>query len=247
MIKKKYILTFIIVMTIPSMVIGFDFSIGFKAGLAVSSYGGSDYEQILDDIEALYEAIYGDDFDFQSEPKAGLSLGIYATIGLHPNIAIQPEILFTSAGGAYGWDETINYYGGTTYETIKLFEFPVLIVGRIRLSNFFGFNLFAGPNLGIRVGKVKWETVVEGEKVADGEMDEEYANSIFGLVFGAGITIYTYRNVSCSIDARYSLGLTPVVNEDEFGVDDWKQNNIQFMLSFGTMLKGKKALRSRVR
>lgn len=247
MIKKKYVLAFIIVMTIPSMVIGFDFSIGFKAGLAFSSYAGSDYEQILDDIEALYEAIYGDDFHFKSKFTVGFSGGVYATIGLHPNIAIQPEILFTSAGGAYGHGETINYYGWTTYETIKFFEFPVLIVGRIRLNELLGFNLFAGPNFGIRVGKVKWEDIVEGEKVADGEMDEEYANSIFGLIFGAGITIYTYRNVSFSIDARYSLGLTPVVNEDEFGIDDWKQNNLQFMLSFGIMLKGKKVLQSRVR
>jgi hypothetical protein len=235
-IIKKSIFVFIFVMTIPSMTMGFDFTIGVKLGVSFNSYAGSDYEEILDAMEEYFKATYGDDFDFQTKNQFGFSGGIYATIGLHPNLAIQPEILYTMAGGAYGWDRTTNYYGGTTHERIKFFEFPVLVIGRVPISKTFGINLLSGPNLGIRVRKVDWENVQGGETVAEGEMDEEYARFVLGVLFGGGFTIYTKGKATVSVETRYSLGLTPVVNEDEFGVDDWKQNNFQILFGFGYAL-----------
>ena len=178
--------------------------------------------------------------------KIGFSGGAFITIGLLDFFALQPEIIITMAGGAYGYDETTYFYSLTRYDNLNIIEIPILGVGRFNAGNT-DINLFAGPNLCFRLGEVGIEVISGGQTTTTEWVENQFAHAFFSLIFGAGFTFYLHGGIFVSIDGRYNMGLTTVMNEDETGLDSWKQNNIQLMLGLGTILKGKKALRSRIR
>ena len=94
------------------------------------------------------------------------------------------------------------------------------------------FFVEAGPYLGMGIGKAKAETCVDGgdcetEETEYGSDEEQIKNPDFGAQFGAGVNI----NKNISVDVRYVLGLSNLVN-DGTADDSWKNNAINIGVGY---------------
>lgn len=111
-------------------------------------------------------------------------------------------------------------------------QVPILVkygFGDMEKLNFF---VEAGPYLGMGIGKAKAETCVDGgdcetEETEYGSDEEQIKNPDFGAQFGAGVNI----NKNISVDVRYVLGLSNLVNN---ATDDesWKNNAINIGVGY---------------
>ncbi|HET7896816.1 MAG TPA: porin family protein [Flavisolibacter sp.] len=165
-------------------------TIGLKGGLNLSSWtnnsNGAGYQNRL-----------------------GFNAGLYAHIPAAVNLAIQPEVVYSSQGTKYTvsnveHDLKLNYV-----------NIPVMLqamVGR-------GFYAEAGPQIGFLTGTA--------DKVGDTETGyfatSDFKKTDVAVGFGLG-----YRGTSgFGIGARYNLGLTNINN---FGTNKIKNNVLQIDL-----------------
>lgn len=130
--------------------------------------------------------------------------GLFANIPVTPQIAIQPEAVYSSQGAKYNvGDENLDL-------TLNYVNIPVMVqamVGR-------GFYAQAGPQLGILTGVA--------DKINDVEMGfvskEDFKSTDVSLGVGLG-----YKGISgFGIDARYNLGLTNINNSGSANI----KNNV---------------------
>jgi hypothetical protein len=225
---------------------GRDIAVGFKVGLASPFYSGDDYQSWLTYWEQAYLISYGLDFDFHTKWKKGLTAGAFLTIGFSDGFALQPELLFTNAGGAYGYDETDTYYALVMNDQLNILELPLLAVGRIQRKRR-DLVFFAGPAPCLRTGTVGIRISAGGATASGEYAEDQFARLFLNLVCGGGAVFYLHGGLFCSLEGRFSLGLTPVMNSDATGLESWKQNNIQILAGFGRLISGRKSLRSQVR
>jgi len=224
----------------------YDIALGLKAGLTSPYFTGDDYQDWLTFQEQDFTATYGFDFDFHSKWKTGLTAGAFFTLGLTRGFALQPELLLTAAGGAYGYDETDYYYALKMTDQLRILELPLLAVGRLQ-RNRTELKIFAGPAPCLRIGEVGIR-IEENGYVASGEYaEDQFARLFLSMVCGAGLTFFLHGGYFVSLDTRFSVGLTPVINSDRTGLESWKQNSFQVLAGFGRLLTGQKSLRSRLR
>lgn len=149
----------------------------------------------------------------------GFNIGAAATYQINKWLDVQGELLYTMRG--FDWDDLqVTDDGGNIFEEgVKVrqhyLEIPVLL-------KFFpctGFNLQAGPQLGIPLKYDGGLAVADGDKVP---VD-------FGLVFGLG-----YESaMGIFVDARYTLGLTSTVKD----MPDWQNRTIGLTVGYRFCLK----------
>ncbi|MDR6240859.1 hypothetical protein HNQ88_003935 [Aureibacter tunicatorum] len=169
-----------------------DVSFGVKAGANFSNAK----------TEADSESATGD-------VKAGLVLGVFSRMMLTDAFAIQPEILYSQEGYKDGKNAKMN---------LSYVNIPVM--AKVFLAE--GFNLQAGPQLGILAGKKA--------KIGDERVDIDDMKSInFSLNFGAG---YDFEQ-GLSIEARYCLGLTNVDDSELAEFLDMTTKTRSFQLTLG--------------
>jgi hypothetical protein len=243
---RKAICAVILLVVLCGPAAGLDLAVGIKAGLSSPFYSGADYRNWLTYLEQDFLLNEGLDFDFHTKWKKGLSTGAFLTIGLSDGFALQPELLYTNAGGAYGYDETDTYYALVMNDQLRILELPLLMVVRLQRKRK-DFAAFAGPAPCLRTGPVGLR-ISEGGATASGEyVEDQFARLFLNLVCGGSLTFYLHGGFLCSLDTRFSMGLTPVMNSGENGLELWKQNNIQILAGFGRLITGRKNLRSQVR
>lgn len=149
----------------------------------------------------------------------GFHAGVAVTYQINKWFDVQGELLYTMRG--LDWDDlqVTDDAGNIAEDGVKVrqhyLEIPVLL-------KFFpctGFNLQAGPQLGI---PLKYDG---GMAVADGDK----APVDFGLVFGLG-----YESaIGVFVDARYTLGLTSTVKD----MPDWQNRTIGLTVGYRFCLK----------
>lgn len=149
----------------------------------------------------------------------GFHAGVAVTYQINKWLDVQGELLYTMRG--LDWDDlyVADDAGNVAEEGVKVrqhyLEIPVLL-------KFFpctGFNLQAGPQLGIPLKYDGGLAVADGDKVP---VD-------FGLIFGLG-----YESaMGIFVDARYTLGLTSTVKD----MPDWQNRTIGLTVGYRFCLK----------
>ena len=149
----------------------------------------------------------------------GFHAGVAATCQINKWLDVQGELLYTMRG--LDWDDlyVADDAGNISENGVKVrqhyLEIPVLL-------KFFpctGFNLQAGPQLGIPLKYDGGLAVADGDKVP---VD-------FGLIFGLG-----YESaMGIFVDARYTLGLTSTVKD----MPGWQNRTIGLTVGYRFYLK----------
>nr|WP_294789115.1 porin family protein [uncultured Flavobacterium sp.] len=157
--------------------------------------------------------VVGGDVD-NTKSLVGFHVGGLAEIHVVEKFYIQPEILFsaqgTKADGGLGGDATFK---------LNYLNIPVVAKYYIVDKK---FNVEAGPQLGVLLS-----AKVEGEDIKD------YTRSVdFGFNVGAA---YSFTD-NLSIGLRYTIGLSPLSDEDIDNTDDYydsaKNSNLQLSLAY---------------
>lgn len=126
------------------------------------------------------------------DSKSGFHLGGLAHIHVAPKFAVQPEIVFSTQGGARSNSE------------LKLNYINVPVLAQYMVAD--GFRLQTGPQFGFLVSAE--------QKVGNVTFDIDDVYDAFDLswAFGAG---YLFSN-GLGVDARYNLGLTNISDDSDF-------------------------------
>jgi len=160
---------------------------GILAGAVFAKVGGADTK------------------DFDVKNRVGLAAGGFVTLGVSPNFAIEPEVLFAMKGAK----ETQSGITGSV--RISYIEIPVLAKIRIpaKSGGLVSPHFYAGPYLGIKSGcSVKF---TDGTTTVSGSCKSQDVNlkgSDFGATFGVGVDVNR-----AIIDVRYDLGLSKISDE----------------------------------
>jgi len=155
-------------------------SIGAKGGLNVSNLSG------LNDLQGV-----------EANSLVGFHLGGFVTFNLGRNIAIQPELLF-STQGAKVEDVDDNL-------TLNYLNIPVMV----KLLTNSGFYVEAGPQFGFKTNKISNDY---------DDLEEEFENSDVSACLGLG---FQPTKSAFGIGARYNLGLTTLAE-----LQDMNDNNV---------------------
>ncbi len=239
---KRWICLAAFLLSVPSLLPGFDFSASLKLGLAYPFYSGRDYEGWLASLESAFVTNYGYFVDYATRLNGkglGLNAGLSVTLGLAEWFALQPEIFLSRFGGSYGFDDPTNF--GEVIDVDRLRCFETMLLAALRLGRGKSrLNLFAGPAVALRWGEVRIKEYQEGQLIWEGiYVDTQFARMFLNLIAGAGVTWYLSNGMLLSLEARYARNLTGLMNETTTGITDWNQNAVQLMLGIGRILAGK--------
>ncbi|MET0945253.1 MAG: porin family protein [Flavobacterium sp.] len=180
---------------------------GVKGGLNLSNFSG--------DTEGI---------DFKS--RVGFNVGGFVEIKLSDQLAIQPELLYSTQGAKvdnFGVELEGNFYTADVQFNLSYINIPVMFKYYIVEK----FNIEAGPQIGF-LTSAKTKTTVQGFSGSDEQDVKDSFESIdFGLNLGAGYDFTEHF----SANARYNLGLANIAKTEPG--DDSKLHNGVFSLSVG--------------
>ena len=167
-------------------------SFGFKGGLNFSNL----YTDNVDDNNVL----------------TGFNAGLYAKFPISNNIAIQPEISYTTKGAELVYNNA--FVQGTAKFNVNYIEVPVLLVMNITDN----FNVHVGPYAAYMVsGKTTNDSKLISTRT---ELDTNDFNKFdAGLAGGLGIDLDVVN-----FGVRYNYGLTKIEKDDSFISSDAKNS-----------------------
>ena len=196
------------------------FALSAQAQVTLGLRGGANLSSITHNSE------YSENPKF----KFGATGGVYATIAVNKNFAIQPELLYTSQG--YKRKESYNI--GLTLKdnfSLKTDYLSLPILAKYKLDNGVVFEL--GPQVSYLLGgQVNQIIDIKNDKgIVETLSQRIYLNDVdtthdfdFAGVVGVGYQI----KGGYSINARYTYGFTSFVKNE-----DLKVRNQYFSLSVG--------------
>jgi hypothetical protein len=167
-------------------------SYGFKGGLNFSNL----YTDTVDDNNVL----------------TGFNAGLYAKFPITNNIAIQPEISYTTKGAELVYDNIIAT--GTAKFNVNYIEVPVLLVMNVTDN----FNVHVGPYAAYMVsGKTTNDSNFGSSQR---ELDTDDFNKVdAGVSGGLGIDLDVVN-----FGVRYNYGLTKIGKDNSFISSDAKNS-----------------------
>lgn len=141
--------------------------------------------------------------------KAGFHAGIFKKLGITESFSIQPELLYSTKGFKYNYDNSAIADGETKFN-LNYIDLPVKLV--FNLSRDFEFQLgpyfsyLAGANVDTDAEVLEFFNIDTTE-----ELERENFNAFeVGLTGGLGFTIDPLV-----LGFNYNLGLTQVAKDDE--------------------------------
>ncbi len=178
---------------------------GVKGGFNMSNL----YNNNADDENILY----------------GFNAGVYATLPISDNIAIQPEILYTTKGAELEYNNA--FASGTGKFRLNYIEVPLLV--RVNISKM--FNIQAG---GYASYLVDSKVSGDGDFNFDQDINPDDLNKFdAGLSAGVGVDFNPI-----SVGLRYNYGLTTIGKErtlpggTTYTFPDAKNSNLTLYLSY---------------
>lgn len=163
-------------------------ALGAKGGVAITSFRGSNVENI----------------DSRTSWLGGAFLNVQVT----PAFNVQPEILFSQKGANYTTAGTRNKL------VINYFEVPVLAKFRLPIGDSFFPHVFAGPNFSFRTN-LDYTATDTTSGIVLTTNDTDIRKSDFGALVGAGFDIQSRSSaVFFTIDGRYGFGFNDLDTSD---------------------------------
>jgi len=175
------------------------FELGAKAGVNISNFTGGDFSTV------------------EKESLIGYHVGGFISFFMGNNVAIQPEVLLSTAGAKIGV--------GNQTEDYKLTYLNVPVMLKYRFVQ--GFYLEAGPQIGFKVG----------DNLPDQTTDDFAKSMDLSIAGGLG---YHFK-MGLGIGARYTAGISKVGDFDasQGANPDFKNGVIQISL-FYTLFNNRK-------
>ena len=173
----------------------------------------------------------GDDTDDPSYAM-GMAGGLFMGYNMSEMFTLMPEVLFMQKGSKETHpDDDIEMTWKFYYVDINvLAKVTVPTEGNIKP------HFLAGPYVGIKAShgwSVDVEVTPEDEAEVDAMLDEYLKGTDFGLLFGAGIDYVLDSGHMITLEGRYGLGLTSIIDDDpDEGSIDVKNNSITFLLGY---------------
>jgi hypothetical protein len=142
--------------------------------------------------------------------RLGYHGGLFINVAVTPQLAVQPEVVYSSQGAKYSVSNGQEHALAINYVNI-----PLMLQAKVGK----GFYAQAGPQIGILTGVTdKFNGAETGFFTSD-----DFKKTDVALGFGLG-----YAGASgVGLDARYNLGLT---NINAVGSTSLKNNNLQIGL-----------------
>lgn len=202
--KKNLILSLIIgglILVFSSHLRAFDW--GFKLGLNHAGFNISNKNLPV---------------DYESRPL--FTLGGFINFNISKRFSIQPELYLSAKGGNF-----FENIGGLEWKyehIIGYLEFPLLLKYKIPFKGRSVPEIFFGPYYARKIGSNIVNIFDNGsEYMIDHQFDwEKYLkNADYGVVLGASIQLDTCLG-KLILDARYSLGLANIINNNIDGIND---------------------------
>ncbi|MRJ07706.1 PorT family protein [Ornithobacterium rhinotracheale] len=164
-----------------------------------------------------YSTLRGDTAnDVDTKGLSGYHVGMFVEVPVTERFSIQPEVQYSTQGAK--WEG--SFLGVKGEKKLKTQYINVPILAKVYVAD--GFNLQVGPKLGFLTGatfETSGSNIPLFGKVGvtkDDDFNKKMGKVDFGLVFGAG-----YKTpVGLTIDARYDLGLTNVLDKDNSSLAD---------------------------
>ena len=144
--------------------------------------------------------------------RVGFHAGLFSQIHMGPNIALQPEVVYSSQGTKY--TDVSN-----REHNLQMNYINIPVMAQVKVGG--GLHAQAGPQVGFLIG-VK-------DKIGDVETGffttDDFRKTDVALGFGLGFASAS----PFGFDARYNLGLT---NINEGGTNKIKNNTLQIGLTY---------------
>jgi hypothetical protein len=204
---KKKMFIFTVALTLTAGAISAQESrFGIKGGLNVSTLTTNDFDD--------------------KNLKPGFHVGVFNKISLGEALAIQPELLFSTKGAKYSYDNIL--VKGDSKFNLNYIELPVKLVVNLLTI----FEVQFGPYVGYLVN-AKAETNAEVLDFwnigSEDEIDRKQFKAFdYGLSMGLGLNLDPLV-----IGVNYNLGLTTVADEDKISdniLGDSKNSVIQIYM-----------------
>jgi hypothetical protein len=145
-------------------------------------------------------------------------IGLYLNQEISKRVGVRLEMGYNQQGALV--EESllvhnnfnINFFEATPMVTFRLF--PLVRQNR--------FMIVAGPTFNF----------LESAKFYRENFNREIKQVAYGATFGANYLIHANDNLWFSFDARYNLGFSDIMRENEFG-NTLKMRNFHFAVGFG--------------
>jgi hypothetical protein len=129
------------------------------------------------------------------DSKLGFHAGLLGHIHLAPQLALQPEVVYSSQGA--------KYTSGSTESKLNLGYINVPVLVQYMFDN--GFRLQAGPQVGFLLNAKNEVGSVETD------VKNQFKTVDFAVSAGLG---YVHPPSGFGVDARYNLGLSDITEAD---------------------------------
>lgn len=184
---------------------------GFLAGANFANMGG-DMEQIGDDFAAELEFLLGGDWSASKGTSTGLGLGVYYVVPASPTVSVQIEGQYVQRGVGFDFSDS-NQTADTAFK-LKYIELPILLRYCPNPDSTTRAVFLVGPVLGFGVGADFEASGAGGSSSVD--VSDGFAALTFGALGGVGLSLQTGQTSSLLLQARYYLGLSNALDDEEY-------------------------------
>lgn len=125
--------------------------------------------------------------DISTDSKSGFHFGAFVGIPLSENVALQPEIMYSTYAEEFDGSEDINF---------NYLSIPILLK-----FNVSALNLYAGPQIGILTNS---DNLSDG--LADATNKDSWKKQDWSVVLGAGIDL----PANLEVGGRYVYGVNDI-------------------------------------
>jgi hypothetical protein len=152
----------------------------------------------------------GDDASFL-DSKTGFAAGGFLTFSLSPELAIQPEVLYTAKGAKI--EESIGSISGTAKFNVNYIEIPLLLKYSIPTTGSVKPSLYAGPAIGVLASAnldLSASTPL-GDAGVDFDIKDAFKSTDLGIVVGGGLG-YQSGQTMFTFDFRFTMGMSKIID-----------------------------------